>query len=87
MGLSERLLVFLPDELSTVLTTEAIGFGPDRWLRLTKQSDEERYYCHHFQQYILVDKDQKPRAFLLTSANLSSFAWGDQSQCGEELPR
>ena len=74
------------DELSTVLTTESIGFDKSRWMRVTKQPADERYYCHHFQQYILVDKEQTPRAFLLTSANLSSFAWGDQCQCGEELP-
>jgi hypothetical protein len=74
------------DGLSTVLTTEGIGFGVDRCLRITKQPCEERRYAHHFQQYIVLDGEQKPVAFLLTSANLSSFAWGDQCQCGEELP-
>lgn len=74
------------DSLSTVLTTESIGYGTDRWLRITKQSSEERRYAHHCQQYVVLDSDQSPVAFLLTSANLSSFAWGEQCQCGEELP-
>ncbi len=74
------------DSLSTVLTTESIGYGDDRWLRITKQPYEAHRYAHHFQQYVVLDGNQNPIAFLLTSANLSSFAWGEQCQCGEELP-
>ena len=74
------------DDLSTVLTTEGLGFGDERTLRITKQDAAERCWAHHFQQYCVLDRDNNPKAFLLTSANLSSFAWGDQSSLGQELP-
>ena len=49
------------DDLSTVLTTEGLGFGEERTLRITKQDAAERCWAHHFQQYCVLDRDNNPK--------------------------